>query len=314
MPHQKIRTVTVCGPTASGKTRLGVEIALRLGGEVVSADSMQIYRGMDIANAVPSESEMKNIPHHLIKFLDISENYSVARYVEDAKKCIFDISSRGKLPVIVGGTGLYIDSLLNNVSFLPDSFDESIRKELQLRADREGIDKLYSELQRLDKEAAEKIHPNNTVKIIRALEIYYSTGKTLTQQNILSKNDSIFDNITIGLDAENRDFLYDRINARADKMIENGLLDEAKGFYGRASGKTAVQAIGYKELKPYLDGELPLDVCVENLKLSTRHYAKRQLSWFRRNDNINVFYIDRYSDFQELSRDVTDLILKGWEK
>lgn len=301
----KIRTITICGPTASGKTYLGVELAKKLNGEIVSADSIQIYKGVDIASAKPDFEEMQGIKHHLIDFVSPEDDYSVAQFVKDASECIDEINKKGKTPIIVGGTGLYIDTLINNIQLLENSFDEKIRDNLNLRLEKEGIEKLYSELQTIDPAAANKIHKNNYVKVLRALEIYYSSGKTLTQQNELSHSqESLYDNIYIGLSIKNREYLYDRINKRVDLMIEDGLVEEAKNFYSKRIGNTSSQAIGYKELKPFLDGLLSIEECVENLKKATRNYAKRQMTWFRRNDKINYFYIDDYVDKNCLVEDV----------
>lgn len=301
----KIKTITVCGPTASGKTSLGVELAKKLNGEIISADSIQIYKGVDIASAKPDLEEMQGIKHHLIDFVSPDEDYSVAQFVKDASKCIEEINSKGKTPIIVGGTGLYIDTLINNIQLLENSFDEKVREELSIRLESEGVDRLYCELEKIDPDAASKIHKNNHVKVLRALEIYYSSGKTLSQQNELSHlQESLYDNIYIFLSVKKREYLYDRINKRVDIMIQQGLVEEAKNFYSKKIGNTSSQAIGYKELKPYLDDLLSLDECVENLKKATRNYAKRQMTWFRRNSKINYFYIDDYADIQSLTDDV----------
>ena len=305
----KIKVYTICGPTASGKSALGVEIAKRINGEIISADSIQIYKYVDIASAKPSKEEMQGIKHHLIDYVEPDENYSVSRFVDDANKCIDDIISRNKTPIIVGGTGLYIDTLINNIKLLDNSFCEEVRKELQERLQKEGIEKLYEQLQKIDFEASKKIHPNNAVKILRALEIYYSSGKTLTEQNEQSLSEgSRFDNTSICLIAKNREFLYERINKRVDLMLQKGLLEEAERFFKMNFGNTSSQAIGYKELKPYFDNELSLEECVENLKKATRHYAKRQMTWFRRNKNNIYFYIDSYNDVNLLTDDVMKYI------
>lgn len=306
---EKIKVYTICGPTASGKSALGVEIAKRINGEIVSADSIQIYKYVDIASAKPTKEEMQGIKHHLIDYVEPYENYSVSRFVEDANKCIDEIVSRNKIPIIVGGTGLYIDTLINNIKLLDDSFSEEVRKELQERLQKEGIEKLYEQLQKIDFEASKKIHPNNAVKVLRALEIYYSSGKTLTEQNEQSlSEESRFDNTSICLVPKNREFLYERINKRVDMMLQNGLVDEAERFFNMNYGNTSAQAIGYKELKPYFDNELSLEECVENLKKATRHYAKRQMTWFRRNENNVYFYIDSYNDVYSLADDVMKYI------
>ncbi len=283
----------VVGPTASGKTALGIEIAKRFGGEIVSADSMQIYKNMDIATAKPTELEQSQAKHHLIGFLPPGESFSVAKYKQLAEKTIDDILSRGKLPVIVGGTGLYIDTLINNTEFL-DYEKSDIREKLEKRADSEGIEALLGELMKTDPETADRLHVNDRKRIIRALEVYYSTGKTITAQCEFSHlNESKYRFAVIGLTAENRQYLYDRINLRVDMMIEEGLIEEAKRFYSYELGSTAKQAIGYKELKPYLDGLLSLDEAIEKLKMETRRYAKRQMTWFRRNKSIHWLEIDK---------------------
>lgn len=298
---KRIPVVAVIGPTASGKSDLAVEICRRFGGEVVSADSMQIYKGMDIATAKPTEEEKKNIPHHMMDFLDNSEDYSVALYQQAASECIADIHSRGLLPVVCGGTGLYVDTLLNNVKLSDDSCDEELRRSLLKRAEDGGADKLLEEVRAFDPEYAEKLHPNNIKRIVRALEVYKTTGTTMTEQTELSKQASPYDVCFIGLDAENRQFLYDRIDRRVDIMFGRGLEKEAREYLASANGSTSAQAIGYKELRPYIDGEISLEEADENLKRATRRYAKRQLTWFRRNERINWLLIDKYQKREELA-------------
>ena len=298
---KRIPVVAVIGPTASGKSDLAVEICRRFGGEVVSADSMQIYKGMDIATAKPTEEEKKNIPHHMMDFLDNSEDYSVALYQQASSECIADIHSRGLLPVVCGGTGLYVDTLLNNVKLSEDSCDEELRRSLLKRAEDEGTDKLLEEVRAFDPEYAEKLHPNNIKRIVRALEVYKTTGTTMTEQTELSKQASPYDVCFIGLDAENRQFLYDRIDRRVDIMFGRGLENEAREYLASANGSTSAQAIGYKELQPYIDGEISLEEAEENLKRATRRYAKRQLTWFRRNERINWLLIDKYQKREELA-------------
>lgn len=290
---EKTFVIAVAGPTASGKTELGVRLAEHYGGEVVSADSMQIYKKMNIATAKPTKEEMRGIPHHLIDFVEPTESYSVARYKTDAQNAIEDITSRGKVPIIVGGTGLYIDSLLENIEFFDAEIDESLRQKLYERAEAEGAEKLYSELLKIDPKSAEKIHSNNIKKVIRALEIYYATGRKISEQVDLSRlSGTPYECVIIGLTSNDRQYLYDRINRRVDKMLELGLLEEAKEFYSVYGVKTANQAIGYKEILPYLKGEKSLEECVEHLKMQTRRYAKRQLTWFRRNEKIKFLSID----------------------
>ena len=262
---------------------------------------MQIYEGMDIATAKPTPIEMSGVPHHLIGFLPASESFSVAKFKALAEACADDILSRGKLPILCGGTGLYIDTLINNTSFL-DFEDNGLRDNLTRRAEKEGIETLYNELKNVDPETAGKLMLSEGRKIIRALELYYATGMTKTQQNEASHlAESKYRFCVIGLTARNRSFLYDRIDRRVDKMLDEGLLEEAARFFASERSATAKQAIGYKELKPYLDGEATLEECVTRLKAETRHYAKRQLTWFRRNQNINWLYIDENEDLLESS-------------
>lgn len=306
----RIPVVAVVGPTASGKSDLAVEICRRFGGEVVSADSMQIYKGMDIATAKPTEEEKQNIPHHMMDFLDNTEDYSVAMYQQAAAECIADIHLRGLLPVVCGGTGLYVDTLLNNVKLSEDSYDEELRVSLLKRAEDEGADRLLEEVRAFDPEYAEKLHPNNVKRIVRALEVYKTTGTTMTEQNKLSKQTSPYDVCFIGLDAEDRQFLYDRIDRRVDVMLERGLEEEAREYLSSANGSTSAQAIGYKELRPFFDGAITLDEAVENLKKATRRYAKRQLTWFRRNERINWLYIDKYQKRDELMSDAVAIVEK----
>ncbi len=288
----KPTVVVIVGPTASGKTSLSVELAKRLNGEIVSADSMQIYRDMNIATAKPSKEEMQGIPHHLMDFLPVGESFSVAAYKERAISAIEDILKRNKQPIVVGGTGLYVDTLINNTEFF-DYKKSDIRQQLELRLENEGIQALYNELSSIDPETAQKLHINDTKRIIRALEVFSLTGKTISEQRELSHiNESEYNWCIIGINAHDRRILYDRINSRVDIMVEMGLIREAAEFFESDYSSTAKQAIGYKELKPYLDGLVSLDEALEKLKMETRRYAKRQLTWFRKNEKINWLYID----------------------
>ena len=298
---KKIFVTAVVGPTASGKTALSVELCKVLSGEVVSADSMQIYRHMDIATAKPTEEEKQGIEHPLMDFLEPSERFSVAAYCDLAKKEIEDIAVRGKLPVIVGGTGLYVDSLLNNVSFAELDFDDDVREELRQECEEKGVDALLDQVREFDPESYERLKEGrNPKRIIRCIEVYRLTGKTQTQLNreaLLSA--SPYKAVKIGLKSDDRQYLYDRINLRVDQMLDLGLLEEAQRYYQENIGQTALAAIGYKELKPYLDNEKSLDECVESLKQATRRYAKRQLTWFMRDPAIHWFDIDQQS-FDEI--------------
>lgn len=316
MSDKKIKVVSVAGPTASGKTSLSVKLAQRFNAEIVSADSMQIYKGMDIATAKPSKDEMCTVPHHLMDFLDTSETYSVARYVSDASNAIADIHSRGKLPMIVGGTGLYMDSLLSGLTYCEGDVDLKLRSALQEKMSAIGIDGMLDELSSFDPDSAERLErERNPKRIIRAMEVYYTTGVTMTEQNLRSKSvQSSYEPTKIALNFKDRQRLYDRINLRVDIMLEQGLLQEAEAYFSASHGNTAVQAIGYKELKPYFDGLLSLDECIETLKRSTRRYAKRQLTWFMRDQSIRWFYADDFSDSDGLFEAVSDyLVQEGFE-
>ena len=311
--NNKIKLITVVGPTASGKTRLGVELAKRYGGEVISADSMQIYKGMQIATAKPTVEEMQGIPHHLMDFLEPNQTYSVAMFVDDAKKCIEDISSRGKIPVIVGGTGLYVDSLLNNISFHESQRDTELSEKLRELYYTEGVDYLLDMLRKFDGESAERLETEkNPKRIIRAIEFYKTTGITITEQNKNSKNEeSPYSAIKLGLNFEDRQKLYDRINERVDLMVEAGLVLEAKRVFNSELSFTSVKAIGYKELFPYLKGELPLEECIEKLKQETRRYAKRQITWFKRDKEINWLYPDKADSLEQLFEQAVQITDKG---
>ncbi len=290
----KTKIIAVIGPTASGKTSLAVKIAERFNGSVISADSMQIYKHMQIATAKPTREEMKNIRHYLIDFLEPSEAYSVGQYVSDAKQAVREILSEGKLPIICGGTGLYVDSLLNGIDFVDDSVDNALRNELKSLCEEKGVDYLLDILREFDPESAQRLSSEkNPKRVARAIEIYKTTGITITEQNKNSRlRESEFEPLCFGLTADNRQYLYDRINHRVDLMLKEGLIDEARGILSRGLSDTARGAIGYRQLKPYFDGEKSLDECIERLKIETRHYAKRQLTWFKRNENIIWLNID----------------------
>ncbi len=308
-----IKVISVVGPTASGKTKLSVELAKRLNGEIVSADSMQIYKGMQIATAKPDEEEKSGIIHHLMDFLPPSETYSVAMYVKDASRCIEDINSRQKLPIIVGGTGLYVDSLLNNIKFSEENRDEKLCDELRTIYNNEGIDKLLDILKSFDKKSYERLSKEKNVKrIIRAIEFYKTTGKTISEQIENSRLiESPYNAIKIGLNFKDREKLYDRINRRVDLMLEQGLLEEAFQVINSDLSYTSVKAIGYKELMPYFNKEKTLEECIDKLKQETRRYAKRQITWFKRDADINWIYIDEINSFDELLSKAIQTINKG---
>ena len=293
---KSIKTVFIAGPTASGKTALGAALAEKFGGEVVSADSMQIYKGRHIASAAPDSSEMLGVPHHMLEFLEPEQSFSVAEYVNAARGVIADISARGKLPFVVGGTGLYISSLADNTVYADEPTDLDLRKELNTLFDKEGAEKMLERLSVFDPESAARLHPNNRRRIIRAFEVYKLTGHSITEQNILSKEgEKYIEPLLIGITYRDREKLYERINRRVDIMLENGLEDEARAALSRSSGG-AVQAIGHKELAEYIKGECSLSEAAESLKRQTRRYAKRQLTWFKRDKRINWIYADESAD------------------
>ena len=306
----KKKLLVIVGPTASGKTSLSVEVAKHYNGEVISADSMQIYRGMQIATAKPTYEEMDGIKHHLIDFLDLSESYSVGKYVEDAKRAVDIVLSKGKIPIICGGTGLYVDSLLNGINFTENSADPKIRAELNKLADEKGTDYLLDILSEFDLDSAKRLKEQKNLKrIIRAIEFYKTTGITITKQNEKSRiKASEYDCLIFGLTAKDRQFIYNRINKRVDNMIENGLLEEAKTILNSNLSETSSKAIGYKQLELYFKNEMPLEECIEKLKTETRHYAKRQLTWFRRNKDINWINIDELKTTGEQLKFVKDVV------
>lgn len=310
--NEKKRYLAVAGPTASGKTALAVELAKRLDGEIVSADSMQIYDTISVGTARPTVEEMQGIPHHLMGFLPLSEAYSVAQYVKDAKDALSAVDTRGKLPILCGGTGLYLQSLIENITFKEEApRAETFREELRLRAQKEGGEVLLAELAAVDPKTAEKLHPNDHGRIIRALEVYHVTGTPISEQVQSSRNEPPrFDTCLLVLDFKDRDKLYDRINRRVDVMVENGLLKEAQEVLASPYAPTAMQAIGYKELYPYFGRTLSLEEALENLRKGTRHYAKRQLSWFRRIPYARFLYVDEYDDLQALA----DAALEIWNE
>ena len=293
---KSIKTVFIAGPTASGKTALGAALAKKFGGEVVSADSMQIYRGIHIASAAPDSDETLGVPHHMLEFLEPEQSFSVAEYVNAAREVIKDINARGKLPFVVGGTGLYISSLADNTVYADEPTDLDLRKELNTLFDKEGAEKMLERLSVFDPESAARLHPNNRRRIIRAFEVYKLTGHSITEQNILSKEgEKYIEPLLIGITYRDREKLYERINRRVDIMLENGLEDEARAALSRSSGG-AVQAIGHKELAEYIKGECSLSEAAESLKRQTRRYAKRQLTWLRRDRRINWIYADESAD------------------
>ena len=282
MPPKPNTLIAVVGPTASGKTALAIALAKELGGEIVSADSMQIYRGMDIATAKPTPEEMAEVPHHLIGFWPPEKPFSVAQYAILAREKIDDILRRGRVPVLCGGTGLYIKAIVDHIQYEEETGeDAALRERLRRQAQDEGNLAVWRQLQAMDPKTAERIHPNNLGRVIRAIEVMQVSGRSIREQEERSRQAPCpYHVIQIGLRYRNRENLYERIGRRVDAMAEAGLLEEARAVRQQGLTATAAQAIGYKELYDWMDGTLPLEEALENLKRSTRRYAKRQLTWF----------------------------------
>lgn len=282
MPKEKV--IVICGPTASGKTALSIELAKQINGEIVSADSMQIYKDMDIGTAKPTQEEMQGIKHYLMDFVSPDERYSVADYKQDAKKAIREILKKGKVPIIVGGTGLYVDSLIYEIEYPNIEFDEKYREKLEKEVEENGLEELYEKAKEIDIEAIKKISKNDKKRILRILEIYHATGKNKTEQEIESrKNEVEFDYKVYALNWD-REKLYERINKRVDIMLEQGLIEEVKNVYEKYNEfPTAMQGLGYKEVVEYLENKMSKEEMIEKIKQETRRYAKRQMTWFRKN-------------------------------
>ena len=302
--------ICITGPTASGKTALSIALAQKLNTEIISSDSMQIYRGKDIGTAKPTRVEQKGVPHHMIDIVDPSEPFSVARYTALADACAQTLLAAGKIPIVVGGTGLYLDALIEGNAFTGDETDHSIRQKYEKMADEQGSLAVHACLAAVDPQAAERLHPNNRKRVIRALEVFEQTGMTLDAWNMKNKRAAPkYDAVKIGLCPTERETLYQRINQRVDQMMENGLLAEAQRLLesGQLTG-TAAQAIGYKELVDFLEGKCSLEDCVETLKCRTRNYAKRQLTWLRRDPTVHWITYDTHSDFAEVLQRSTDYL------
>lgn len=276
--------MVICGPTASGKTLLSIELAKKINGEIVSADSMQIYKDMDIGTAKPTSEEMQGIKHYLLDFVSPDERYSVADYKIDAKKAIKEILEKGKIPIIVGGTGLYVDSLIYEIEYPNIEFNEDYRKQLEEQVKKEGLGNLYEQAKLIDPQAVEKISKNDAKRILRILEIYHATGKTKTEQEIESRKKEVEYDYKVFALNWNRETLYERINKRVDIMVERGLIEEVEKISKKYNKfPTAMQGLGYKEVVEYLEGICSKEEMIEKIKKETRHYAKRQLTWFRKN-------------------------------
>ena len=305
--------LAVIGPTATGKTALGVALAERFGGEIISADSMQLYKGLTVGTAKVTPEETHGIPHHAVDLLEPDQPFSVADFTALAGRLEADLSARGKLPILVGGTGLYVQSFLYGVRFTAEKTPDGLREQLAAELKEKGPAAMYAELQTADPEAAAAIHPNNQVRVLRALEHYRATGKKLSEQKAASlPPEKPYRSLILGLDFPDRAQLYHRIDLRVDRMMEQGLLDEAKLVYdNRGRFKTAAQAIGYKEFFPYFAGESDVGPCVEKLKQASRNYAKRQLTWFRHMEDV-VWLDASAPDVQERAAQLTnEFLAKG---
>ena len=301
----------VVGPTATGKTKMGVALAKRFDGEVVSVDSMQLYRGMAIGTAAPTQEEMEGIPHHMVAVADPAERWSAARYVHAADACVQDILGRGKLPVLVGGTGLYLDALIRGTDFAAGSQGTELRRQLQRRARQEGVETLLEELRRIDPAAAQKLHLRDEKRIIRALEVWYETGRTITEHDRQERQrPPKYDALYIGLDFLDRQDLRDRIDKRVDTMVEQGLLEEVETLLasGLPRDATALQAIGYKQFLAVAEGTATRQEAIEEVKLRSRQYAKRQLTWLRRNPDIFWVRWERRPNFPEGLQKATEYL------
>ena len=306
------RLICICGPTASGKTALSVALAKQLHTEIISADSMQIYRGMDIGTAKPTAEERQGVPHHLLDIYAPGEAFSVARYVELADAAAQDVLSRGMIPIVAGGTGLYMDALIECSTFSGDETDLSVREKYQCMAAEQGNEAVHACLAKVDPEGAGRLHPNNLKRVIRALEVYEQTGMTIDAFNRLHKRPAPkYAALKIGVCPAERQTLYDRIDLRVDQMLADGLLEETKRLLdsGALAG-TAAQAIGYKELLGYLQGDAPLADCVALLKQRSRNYAKRQLTWLKRDDNIHWIYYNNGEKLPAILQEATEYLQK----
>ena len=289
--------VILSGPTACGKTSLSIDLAKRINGEIISADSMQVYRGFDIGTAKVTEAEKDGIPHYLIDEMDPTEEFNVFEFQSRARKYIADISSRGKIPMIVGGTGFYIQSVLYDIDFSDESDDKTYRHELETLAEEKGSDYLYQQLMECDPDAAKEIHPNNTKRVIRALEFFHETGQQISEHNRIQQQKESPYNYAYFVLNRPRDILYERINRRVDLMMQEGLLDEVSGLLEKGYGEDllSMQGLGYKELVPYVKGQITLEEASDLLKKNTRHFAKRQITWFKREKDTIWIDLEAYA-------------------
>ena len=302
----KPKVIVICGPTASGKTALSIELAKKINGEIVSCDSMQIYKDMDIGTAKPTIEEMQGIKHYMLDFVSPDERYSVADYKKQAKQAIREIIEKGKVPIVVGGTGLYVDSLIYEIEYQDIEFDEKYRKQLEEKSEKEGLEVLYNEAKKIDPEAITKISQNDKKRILRILEIYNATGKNKTEQEKESRKNEVEFDYKVYAISWDREKLYDRINQRVDIMIDQGLIEEVQKIYSKYNKfPTAMQGLGYKEVLEYLEGKCNKQEMIDKIKQETRRYAKRQLTWFRKNKQTI------WLDGQEKIQNNIEIILEG---
>ena len=293
----KPKVIVICGPTASGKTRLSIELAKQINGEIISCDSMQVYKDMNIGTAKPTTEEMQGIKHYLIDYVSPTKRYSVSDYKKDAKKAINEIIAKNKVPIIVGGTGLYIDSLIYEIEYPEIEFDEQYRNKLEKEVEEKGLLELYEKAKKIDSEAIQKISKTDKKRILRILEIYHSTGKTKTELEKQSRQKEPEFEYHVYALSWDRDILYQRINKRVDMMIEQGLIQEVEEITKKyKTFPTAMQGLGYKEVVEYLDGKITKEEMIEKIKQETRRYAKRQLTWFRKNKQ--TIWLDAMQDIQ----------------
>ena len=309
----KKQIVVICGPTASGKTALSIALAKAFNGEVVSADSMQIYRRMDIGTAKPTLEERDGVPHHMLDVAEPGESYSVSRYAEEAPACVEDILARGKLPIVCGGTGLYIDGLIRGTDFQPAGTDSGLREQLEGEWETQGAEAMMARLAAVDPDSAARLHLSDKRRILRALEVYLATGETITVHNARSKAvPPRYEALMIGLNTEPRQILYDRIDRRVDVMLEQGLLQEVRSLLedGLLEG-TAAQAIGYKELLAHFRGEMPLEQAADLIRQKSRNYAKRQLTWFRRDERVKWIVYNAPEAAQAVLQEATEYLTRN---
>lgn len=306
----KQKLICIAGPTASGKTALSIALAKLLDTEIISSDSMQLYRGMDIGTAKPDLNERDGVVHHMFDVAEAGEDFSVARYQQMADACVQDILSRGRIPIVCGGTGLYLDALIEGSTFSGDETNREAREKYNVIAREQGPHALHELLRAVDPESADRIHENNVKRVVRALEVYDQTGMTIGEMNAKNKRpEPKYDAILFALCPTERQVLYDRIDKRVDQMEQAGLVEEVRLLWksGRLTG-TAGQAIGYKELIPYLEGKAPLSDCLDTLKRASRNYAKRQLTWLRRDKRVNWLYYNSTEEFSAILQQATEIL------